>query len=111
MAGRLNVKTTCKGGDSCPLKLPVHPEASKDSKKSRFALGCSLCRSEKLEIIADNADGATGANVERRGSMLKKFGGVHGHDINREMRVERGGVQAPPQKPVPPPNIKCCSIF
>ena len=108
MAGRLNVKTTCKGGDSCPLKLPVHPEASKDPKKSRFALGCSLCRSEKLEIIADNADGATGANVERRGSMLKRFGGVHGHDINREMRVEKrgGDAQAPPQlpqKPVPPP--------
>jgi len=90
MAGRLNPTTKCKGGDKCPLKIPVHPVASKDAKISRFALGCSLCRSEKLSSIKNNENGSTGANIERRGSMVKRFGGVHGHDINREMAVKRG---------------------
>ena len=41
-------------------------------------------------MIVSNEDADAGMNVERRGSMLKRFGGVKGHDINREMRVEKG---------------------
>ena len=88
MAGRLAPKSECVGGDECPLKIPKHPKADRDPKKARFALGCSICRSDKLDMIADNQSGGTGANLERRGSMLKRFGGVHGHDINRELRAE-----------------------
>lgn len=87
MAGRLNPKADCSGGATCKLGLDRHPKADRDAKKSRFPLGCSLCRSEKLALIAnkDNADG--GMNLERRGSMIARFGGVKGHDINREVRV------------------------
>jgi len=68
-------------------------------------------------MIADNATGATGANLERRGSMVQRFGGVKGHDINREMAVNRGPQEPAkgPVKPIaPPPNdIKSnhCNIF
>ena len=87
MAGRLNVKTECTGGENCPLGLPKHPKASKDSSKSRFPLGCALCRSEKLELLSKNDK--DGMNMERRNSMIQRFGGVKGHDINREMAVQR----------------------
>ena len=87
MAGKLNPTSKCVGGKDCPLGLPGHPVASKDAKISRFPLGCSICRSEKLALIANNENATTGVAVERRGSMVKRFGGVNGHDINREMRV------------------------
>ena len=87
MAGNLNPKTECTGGDDCPLGLPKHPKAGRDHK-ARFALGCSLCRSEKLELIAKN-DKDGGVNLERRNSMVERFGGVKGHDINREMAIHR----------------------
>ena len=35
------------GGVNCPLGVK-HPPPSKDYKKAYFALGCSLCRSEKI---------------------------------------------------------------
>ena len=89
MAGRLNPKSQCVGGKECPIGVPKHPIAGRDPKTARFPLGCSLCRSEKLNLIASNEEADTGMNVERRGSMLKRYGGVKGHDINREMRVER----------------------
>ena len=91
MAGRLKPKTDCTGGENCPLGLVEHPKASGDAKKSRFALGCSLCRSEHLGKIAENADASTGVNLERRGSMIQRFGGVRGHEIDREMKVIRKG--------------------
>ena len=96
MAGRLNTKTQCVGGAECPLGVPRHPKANRDAKKARFPLGCSLCRSEKIALIKTNENANAGMNVERRGSMLQRFGGVKGHDINREMRIER----APAPKPI-----------
>ena len=38
----------CRGGANCPLKV-AHPPAGENHKKSAFPLGCSICRSEKLE--------------------------------------------------------------
>jgi len=72
MAGRLHAKTQCTGGEGCPLGIPIHPVASSDPKKSKFPLGCSLCRSEKLALIKgkEAAAGDGGFNLERRGSML-----------------------------------------
>ena len=90
MSGRLEVKSQCVGGDGCPLGLPSHPRADRDYNKSRYPLGCSLCRSEKIALVAENANAGAGLNLERRGSMLMRFGGVHGHDIGREMNVVRG---------------------
>ena len=87
MAGRLKVKTECMGGDNCPLGVPRHPKGDRDPKKARFPLGCSLCRSEKLALIATNDKADAGVNLERRGSMIQRFGGVRGHDIRREMRI------------------------
>lgn len=90
MAGKLNPKTECTGGKDCPLGVPKHPKAGRDAK-ARFALGCSLCRSEKLELLAKNDKNQDngGMNLERRNSMIQRFGGVKGHDINREMHVQR----------------------
>ena len=70
-------------------------------------------------MIAENKN-AQVANLERRGSMLQRFGGVRGHDINREMRINRGaqpgggggGPRAPPQRPpMPQAKAACCTIF
>jgi len=40
---------------------------------SRYPLGCALCRSEKLEIIADNENAFTGVSLDTRDSMIKRF--------------------------------------
>ena len=55
-----------------------------------FPLGCSLCRSEKLELIEKNEKASNGVNIERRQDMKDRFDHVHGHDIGREMRVLKG---------------------
>ena len=89
MAGRLQVKTQCTGGDCCPLGIPHHPVASHDRAKAKFPLGCSICRSEKLALIADNENAGTGANLEQREEMQRRFGHVHGHGLDREMQVVR----------------------
>ena len=90
MAGKRKVQTDCSGGDDCKLGLAMHPQANADPKLGKFALGCSLCRSEKLALIGNNDKANAGVNLERRGSMLKRFGGVKGHDVAREMRVVKG---------------------
>ena len=38
-------------------------------------------------MMADNKKASAGVNLERRGSMIKRFGGVNGHDIRREMAI------------------------
>ena len=43
----------CKGGPACPLGIEKHPMASSNHRLSKFALGCSICRSENLDQITD----------------------------------------------------------
>ena len=50
--GNHRVQTDCTGGVGCALGIDRHPKADEDSKKSSFPFGCSLCRSEKLALIA-----------------------------------------------------------
>ena len=71
--GKHKPKKGCKGGKNCPLGLAEHPEANMDPKKAMFPLGCSLCRSEKLGFIAENKKAGTGANLEKRKDMIKRF--------------------------------------
>ena len=91
MAGKHKAQTECEGGPDCPLGIPKHPKARKEGKEAVFPLGCSLCRSERLERIADNDKSTSGIKLERRDSMNKRFGHVHGHDIERELRINRRG--------------------
>ena len=51
------------GGVNCPLGVP-HPPADKDYKKSTFALGCSICRSENLEKFKNAANLIAEVNIE-----------------------------------------------
>ena len=51
----------CKG-TNCPLKIH-HPPAGNDFKKSAFALGCSICRSEHLKQF-DEAQAAIAGMLE-----------------------------------------------
>ena len=51
-------------------------------------MGCSLCRSEKLALIAANEQASAGVNIEDRKEMINRFDHVKGHDIAREMRIE-----------------------
>ena len=66
MANQLRVKSDCEGGPECPLGLAKHPKADMERNKSSFPLGCSLCRSEKLGVIADKEDASTGVSLEKR---------------------------------------------
>ena len=93
MAGRLDPKSECTGGDGCQLGVPSHPKASRDHKEARYAIGCSLCRSEKLALITKNDNASAGVNLERRGSMLKRYGGVKGNDIKNDFRIDAGIVK------------------
>ena len=61
-------------------------------KKSKYALGCGLCRSEKLSVIVRPSKSA-GVNLETRDEMKSKHGHFKGHDINREMRIVKGGAE------------------
>ena len=81
MAKKQTVKSKCVGGKRCPLGVPKHPKASGDSKMSVYPLGCSLCRSEKLAMIADNDMATAGVNIEQRTDMIKRFGHVKGHAL------------------------------
>lgn len=60
------VITDCTGGLSCPLAIWRHPKASKDVMESKFALGCSLCRSDKLSelVLRPNKNLGSGVNLE-----------------------------------------------
>ena len=91
---KLKPKTKCTGGDKCPLGIPHHPQASFDGEKAAFAIGCGLCRSEKIAMLGDRAGAGTGANVEKR-SFMKIYDGVLGHDIARELVIVRAGEPAP----------------
>ena len=51
-------------------------------------MGCSLCRSEKLALIAANEEASAGVNLEARKDMIKRFNHVLGHDLQNEMRFE-----------------------
>ena len=53
------------GGVNCPLKIP-HPPAGNDPKKSAFALGCSICRSNHLENY-DRAQEIVRAMIDEEG--------------------------------------------
>jgi len=75
------VKSDCEGGAECPLGLAKHPKASMNVKESMYPLGCCLCRSENLDLIADNEDACIGISLEKRKSMITKFDHVHGHDL------------------------------
>ena len=63
-----------------------------------FPLGCSLCRSERLEKIATNENALSGIKLEKRDSMNERFQHVHGHDIEHELRINRRG-NAPAERP------------
>ena len=65
MAKKQRVKTECTGGKNCALGISSHPKAT-----TRFPLGCSLCRSEKLEVLVKES-GNGGFNVEQRDDMVK----------------------------------------
>ena len=69
----------------------MHPKASDNAKVSRYPLGCALCRSEKLDKIENNEDAELGIALEKRNSMITKFDHVHGHALDREMKVVRKG--------------------
>ena len=88
--GKHKAQSECTGGPQCALGIASHPAASDDPKASAFSLGCSLCRSEKLGIVADNQAAGNGVNLEVRDDMKKRFDHVQGHDIGREMHVQRG---------------------
>ena len=87
--GRCNL-TECTGGPNCPLGIHCHPKADNDVNKSKFPLGCSLCRSEKLSVIVRPTIHA-GINLETIEEMNNKHGHFKGHDINREMKIVKGG--------------------
>ena len=53
-------------------------------------MGCSLCRSEKLALISDNQEADIGVNNEDRADMKERFDHILGHELDREMEVERG---------------------
>ena len=89
--GKHKVQTDCTGGPGCPLGIPCHPKANDDPKKGAFAIGCSLCRSEKLALISENEQATNGFNVERREDMVKKFDHVKGHDLQREVNIIKKG--------------------
>lgn len=74
MEKRPQIASDCTGGRDCKLKITSHPRAP-----AKYPMGCSLCRSEKLEVLVREADVA-GFNVETRDDLMKK----HGHINNRE---------------------------
>ena len=116
MNGGAKVKTQCTGGENCPLGLKKHPKADGDRNKSSFPLGCSLCRSEKLALIAQNKNATAGINLEQRADMRKRFDHVKGHDLGRELRIVRGAQPkakkgAAHHRHSPKNNKACCTVF
>ena len=87
------MKTQCTGGRDCPLEISKHPKGP-----AKFALGCSLCRSEKMEQIVREPLGGGGFNVEKRTDLMHK----HGHinvNLDERMNVIRGRQPQPQQRP------------
>jgi len=67
MVKQLFVKTDCEGGVNCGLGISRHPIGP-----TKFALGCSLCRSEKLGALnMVMVEGGGGFNLEKREDMVK----------------------------------------
>lgn len=64
-------KTKCTGGAYCGLGISNHPAAP-----AKFPLGCSLCRSEKMEILVRDT-GKGGFNVEQRDDLMAKHGKIN----------------------------------
>ena len=83
MAKTLRVKTDCTGGKDCALGISSHPKAT-----TKFPLGCSLCRSEKMEVIVKES-GSGGFNIEKRNDMKEKFGHIN-VNVAERMNVVRG---------------------
>ena len=83
MEKKLKIKTQCAGGPRCPLGLSKHPKADK-----KFALGCAICRSTKMEIIEQTNN--EGFNVEKRADLLAK----HGNPNNEQELAALMGVAA-----------------
>ena len=90
MNGGATPKTDCCGGPDCPLGVDYHPPANSSVKAAMFSLGCSLCRSEKLECIVSHNEGNGGFNVEQRADMKERFDHVLGHNVRRNMKLHRG---------------------
>ena len=94
LEGSRKVMTACTGGPSCQLGVWSHPKADPDVKKSKFALGCGLCRSEKLSVIVrpstHHKNPTGGINLETREDMKNKHGHFKGHNINYEMKIVKG---------------------
>eukprot|EP00354_Favella_ehrenbergii_P005516 CAMPEP_0170461470 /NCGR_PEP_ID=MMETSP0123-20130129/7361_1 /TAXON_ID=182087 /ORGANISM="Favella ehrenbergii, Strain Fehren 1" /LENGTH=92 /DNA_ID=CAMNT_0010726493 /DNA_START=924 /DNA_END=1202 /DNA_ORIENTATION=- len=85
--GKHKAKSECAGGEGCPLGIPSHSQANDDPKKSAFAIGCSLCRSERLGLLSEQEGATNGVNIERRDDMIKRYDHVKGHDLGREMNI------------------------
>ena len=83
MAKNLHVKKHCVGGKTCILGVSSHPKAP-----TKFPLGCSLCRSEKMEVLVKES-GSGGFNIEQRGDMKKQFGHID-VNVNERMNVVKG---------------------
>ena len=86
MEKKNKVETTCTGGLHCKLGLSKHPESP-----AKFALGCAICRSTKMEHIEQSNNDAF--NVERRQDLLNK----HGNPNNeQELAALMGAAQNNP---------------
>lgn len=96
--GQHKPQTDCIGGPNCPIGLKKHPKADRDRNKS-FPLGCSLCRSEKLEKIHENEKATCGVNLEQRQDMKERFDHVLGHGLEREMKVVKAPQDENAEKP------------
>ena len=94
LEGSRKVMSACTGGPGCQLGVWSHPKADPDVKKSKFALGCGLCRSEKLSVIvrpsSHHKNPTGGINLETREDMKNKHGHFKGHNINYEMKIVKG---------------------
>ena len=44
-------------------------------------MGCSLCRSEKLDLISTNNDADAGVHLEVRKDMIKRYGKFKGQEL------------------------------
>lgn len=71
----------CVGGKNCPLGIESHPKAERDEKIRSYPLGCSLCRSEKMNLVTENDEASAGVNLEKRNDMKERFDHVHGHEL------------------------------
>ena len=86
MAKTLKVKSSCVnciGGKNCALGISRHPKAP-----TKYPLGCSLCRSMKMEVIVKES-GTGGFNNEKRADMKQQFGHIN-VNVNERMHVVKG---------------------